>query len=135
MMASVVTLKLISYIHFNSNIIRIVDLMRVDPHNPKVLEIDEFIKGEIKNNMDNIVDIVTIQRLAYFILAPTLCYQLEYPRNTYIRKGWLAKRIAQYLLSTLVMNIVVVQYVLPELATIREYYVQPDFKISEFAYL
>ena len=55
--------------------------------------------------MDNIVDIVTIQRLAYFIL------------------------------STLVMNIVVVQYVLPELATIREYYVQPDFKISEFAYL
>lgn len=134
MAASVITLKLISYAHFNSNVVYIAGLLRNSPDSPEIQEIDEFVKGEIKKHLANIVEIATVQRLAYFIVAPTLCYQLEYPRNTSIRKGWLAKRVGEYLISTLVMNILAVQYLLPYLNSIGEYYLNEEFRVAEFAY-
>ena len=45
MLSSIITLKLISYIHFNSNILHISELLQKDPQNPEVSQIDEFVKG------------------------------------------------------------------------------------------
>ena len=33
------------------------------------------------------------KRLYYFLIAPTLCYQLDYPRSPRIRYLWLCKRL------------------------------------------
>lgn len=34
----------------------------------------------------------------YFIAAPTLCFQLQYPRRDKIRKLWLFKRIIELII-------------------------------------
>ena len=64
-------------------------------------------------------------------MVPTLCYQIEFPRNSYIRKGWLLKRVVEYIVSTLVMNVIIVQYILPKLEDIKIHFVSPDYDLSE----
>ena len=34
---------------------------------------------------------ITVKNLAYFLVAPTLCYQPAYPRNTRFRVKWLLR--------------------------------------------
>lgn len=54
--------------------------------------------------MDNPSDIITIKSLYYFLVAPTLCFQLYYPYRPKIRKIWLLKRVIELMIvSTLQM--------------------------------
>jgi diacylglycerol O-acyltransferase-1 len=39
--------------------------------------------------------LIAFADIAYFVLAPTLIYQLNYPRSARIRRGWLAGKIVQ----------------------------------------
>ncbi|KAL6839359.1 hypothetical protein ACP4OV_030629 [Aristida adscensionis] len=61
---------------------------------------------------DNIKD-ATFKSLAYFMLAPTLCYQPSYPRTTFIRKGWVFRQLVKCLVFTGLMGFIIEQYINP----------------------
>lgn len=56
---------------------------------------------------------VTRGNFVYFILAPTLCYQVEFPRSRRLRKRWLLRRVAELLVCLGLMGILVEQYIHP----------------------
>ncbi|KAJ7979320.1 O-acyltransferase [Quillaja saponaria] len=56
---------------------------------------------------------VNIKSLAYFMVAPTLCYQPSYPRTACIRKGWVARQLVKLIIFTGVMGFIVEQYINP----------------------
>nr|ANN46862.1 diacylglycerol O-acyltransferase 1 [Cuphea avigera var. pulcherrima] len=56
---------------------------------------------------------VNIKDLAYFMVAPTLCYQLSYPRTQFIRKFWVARQVLKLILVNVVMGFIIEQYMIP----------------------
>ncbi|XP_010242272.1 PREDICTED: diacylglycerol O-acyltransferase 1 isoform X2 [Nelumbo nucifera] len=98
--ASIVWLKLVSYAHTNHDIRA---LTRPDA------------KGDVSLNFSN-VDCsynVSFKSLAYFMVAPTLCYQPSYPRTTCIRKGWVIRQLVKLVIFTGVMGFIIEQYINP----------------------
>ena len=59
--------------------------------------------------------LLTRTRLYYFLIAPTLCYQLEYPRSPTRRYPWLLKRIIELLIISALLGVIWVQYIETEL--------------------
>lgn len=51
----------------------------------------------------------------YFMVAPTLCYQLSYPRNASIRPVWIIKRLLEYVIVFALELVLWVQYYMPAL--------------------
>ncbi|KAF3439628.1 hypothetical protein FNV43_RR17906 [Rhamnella rubrinervis] len=98
--ACIVWLKLVSYAHTNYDMRAIARLVE---------------KGEVPPsslNVDCPYD-VSFKSLAYFMVAPTLCYQLSYPRTTCIRKGWVFRQLAKLIIFTGVMGFIIEQYINP----------------------
>ncbi|KAI7826497.1 putative diacylglycerol O-acyltransferase [Gamsiella multidivaricata] len=58
---------------------------------------------------------VTIKNMAYYWLAPTLCYQPSYPRTTVFRKSFFLKRILEVLTCFGMMYFLIEQYATPTL--------------------
>jgi diacylglycerol O-acyltransferase-1 len=56
---------------------------------------------------------LTARGLAYFLAAPTLCYQLAYPRSPRIRARWTARRLLQLALALGAMLFIQEQYIEP----------------------
>ncbi|XP_020225855.1 diacylglycerol O-acyltransferase 1A isoform X3 [Cajanus cajan] len=56
---------------------------------------------------------VSFKSLAYFMVAPTLCYQQSYPRTPYIRKGWVIRQLVKLIIFTGVMGFIIEQYINP----------------------
>ena len=46
---------------------------------------------------------LSVVDLAYFITVPTLCYQLNYPRSSQVRVGWLVKRVIELVSCVAIM--------------------------------
>ncbi|KAI3964196.1 hypothetical protein MKW92_031721 [Papaver armeniacum] len=98
--ASVVWLKLVSYAHTN------YDMRALSKSGDK---------GDVSSNSsdtDNSNN-VNIKSLAYFMVAPTLCYQTSYPRTTCIRKGWVTRQCVKLAIFTAFMGFIVEQYINP----------------------
>lgn len=58
-------------------------------------------------------DNLSLRDLYYFILAPTLCYELNFPRTTRIRKRFLIKRMLEVLIGIQVMMSLFQQWIIP----------------------
>lgn len=58
-------------------------------------------------------DNLSLGNLAYFIAAPTLCYQPSYPRSPRFRGRWLVRRVGELLLFGGLMALIIEQYMLP----------------------
>ncbi|XP_041375125.1 diacylglycerol O-acyltransferase 1-like isoform X2 [Gigantopelta aegis] len=58
-------------------------------------------------------DNLTLSDLYYFIFAPTLCYELNFPRSARIRKRFLLKRILEMLFLCQLMLGLVQQWIIP----------------------
>lgn len=56
---------------------------------------------------------ISLSSYTYFLLAPTLCFQLAYPRTQSIRWGFIIKRSIELAVSTILMIFLVQQSVLP----------------------
>ncbi|CAM8936269.1 unnamed protein product [Rhodiola kirilowii] len=57
---------------------------------------------------------VTLKSLAYFIVAPTLCYQQpSYPRTPSVRKRWVTRQVIKLVIFTGLMGFIVEQYINP----------------------
>ncbi|KAL1335521.1 hypothetical protein HN51_064384 [Arachis hypogaea] len=98
--ACIVWLKLVSYGHTN------YDLRALAKSNEKVEGLPSTL------SMDYPYD-VSIRRLAYFMLAPTLCYQPSYPRTPSIRKGWVFRQLVTLIIFTGLMGFIIEQYINP----------------------
>lgn len=58
---------------------------------------------------------VTLPNLGYFLLAPTLCYQTDFPRTPRIRKSYLLSLTIRLVVLWTLIPAFVVQYMLPTL--------------------
>nr|AGH55992.1 acyl CoA:diacylglycerol acyltransferase [Tetraena mongolica] len=100
LLTCVVWLKLVSYAHTNHDLRSLAQSTDKSDASPSSL-IMEY-------NYD-----VSFRSLAYFMVAPTLCYQPSYPRSECIRKGWVARQVLKLIIFTGVMGFIVEQYINP----------------------
>eukprot|EP00798_Chlamydomonas_sp_ICE-L_P001934 gene1934-33344_t len=56
---------------------------------------------------------LTVSNVAYFVAAPTLVYQVNYPRSPTIRKKWILRRLVELLFMLTFMTIIIHQFVEP----------------------
>lgn len=106
--------KLISYMHVMKNVRSLALLLKENPKLDSKTAFVEFV-GEnqltmnnyyrIEKGRHNVDYILNWRDFAYFMMAPTLCFQFEYPRNKTIRKWWLTKRIIELFI---VMSLIVI---------------------------
>lgn len=58
-------------------------------------------------------DNLTLKDLFYFLLAPTLCYELNFPRTSRIRKRFLIKRILEVVVGINIVMALFQQWMIP----------------------
>jgi diacylglycerol O-acyltransferase 1 len=58
-------------------------------------------------------DNLSLRDLSYFLLAPTLCYELNFPRTTRIRKRFLIKRMLELLVGINIVMALFQQWMIP----------------------
>ncbi|PON46824.1 Diacylglycerol O-acyltransferase [Parasponia andersonii] len=98
--ACIVWLKLVSYAHTNYDMRALAKLIEKGEVLPSSLHVDYHYN-------------VTLQSLAYFMVAPTLCYQTSYPRTACVRKGWVFRQLVKLIIFTGVMGFIIEQYINP----------------------
>eukprot|EP00241_Pyramimonas_parkeae_P003563 CAMPEP_0114255748 /NCGR_PEP_ID=MMETSP0058-20121206/17740_1 /TAXON_ID=36894 /ORGANISM="Pyramimonas parkeae, CCMP726" /LENGTH=642 /DNA_ID=CAMNT_0001370179 /DNA_START=41 /DNA_END=1969 /DNA_ORIENTATION=+ len=105
MMMVVLTLfmKLISYAHVNH------DLRRLRRQGTDRAKNHALLQLQLQDYPANL----TIGNMAYFLLAPTLCYQTNYPRSSRLRKRWLFRRIVEAVICVALMIVLIEQYIHP----------------------
>merc|ERR1712124_175405 len=59
-------------------------------------------------------------KLYMFLLFPTLCYQIDYPRTSRIRKRWLLRRILELLICVALIVVITQQFINPLLMNARQ---------------
>ncbi|XP_060209943.1 diacylglycerol O-acyltransferase 1-like isoform X3 [Lycium barbarum] len=94
--ACIVWMKLVSYAHTSHDMRQLAK------------SVDKGENSEINYSYN-----VSFKSLAYFMVAPTLCYQLSYPRSACIRKGWLARQLIKLVIFTGLMGFMIEQYINP----------------------
>lgn len=112
-------LKLVSYMQVNTELFHLLNRSA----SLKKKEFNEYVFGnhEISENNLNLIlkyrqdwqPLLSRSRLTYFLVAPTLCYQLEYPRSPEIRPLWLLKRLVELVVVALLLLVLWVQYMEP----------------------
>lgn len=70
-------------------------------------------KEDDGGNLVQYPDNLTFKDMMYFICAPTLCYELNFPRTDRIRKRFLLKRLFEVLLLLQVMMSLFQQWIIP----------------------
>jgi len=91
------SLKMISFIHFNYHL-----------KGASGVELEKYIPS-ISNRSENPN---TLLHFWYFLLAPTLCYQLEYPRSPRIRIRFLLRRLFEVVFCIILGTVIIQQYIL-----------------------
>lgn len=106
---TVVWLKLISYISVNMwNRLGLVNSLSKSDADGKN---DVSKKSHI--NLVKYPDNLNQKDLYYFMVAPTLCYELNFPRNDRIRKRFLMRRIAEFFFLLGIIVGLVQQWIVP----------------------
>ncbi|GAU95954.1 hypothetical protein RvY_07470 [Ramazzottius varieornatus] len=111
-MYTMVFLKLTSYVMVN-RWYRLEKNGKISRKQFKHPEIKDDEKHNIKPGMVAYPDNLTLGNMYYFYFAPTLCYELNYPRTERIRKIFVLKRVAEILLLTQLEIALVQQWMLP----------------------
>ncbi|XP_008242379.1 PREDICTED: diacylglycerol O-acyltransferase 1 [Prunus mume] len=98
--ACIVWLKLVSYVHTN------YDMRALGKSTEKGDAVPSSSNTDIPQN-------ISLKSLAYFMVAPTLCYQTSYPRTACVRKGWVFRQLVKLIIFTGLMGFIVEQYINP----------------------
>ena len=77
--------------------------------------------------------IVDFKSFVYFLVAPTLCFQLHYPRSERIRPWFLFKRIVEFMFLVSAQIYVMLQFIYPALLKSPEVFNAENFDILESA--
>lgn len=117
----IMVLKFMSYYQVNAEIYYIVERMQLFEKNQNYRdllaphEIDNANLEIIATHKNDLVKLLDFKHYLYFLAAPTLCYQLEYPRNAKVRWLWLFKRCLEFSIIGALQLILWVQYYQPAL--------------------
>jgi len=68
---------------------------------------------KVVNNFVSYPDNLTLRDLYYFMMVPSLCYELNFPRTTRIRKSFLIKRILEVVIGLQVVFGLFQQWIIP----------------------
>ncbi|KAI4380764.1 hypothetical protein MLD38_006916 [Melastoma candidum] len=98
--ACIVWLKLVSYAHTNYDTRALIKAVKEGDDLPNASKL------ELSYNLN-------LKSLAYFMVAPTLCYQINYPQTPCIRKAWVARQLLKLIIFTGLMGFIVEQYINP----------------------
>ncbi|KAM0018215.1 putative diacylglycerol O-acyltransferase [Helianthus debilis subsp. tardiflorus] len=93
-------LKLTSFVHTSYDMRSLVNSADKGETESESLDIELFYDADFKS-------------LVYFLLAPTLCYQIRYPRTAFIRKGWVLRQLIKLIIFTGLMGFIIEQYINP----------------------
>mmetsp|Transcript_25371 Transcript_25371/g.63622 ORF Transcript_25371/g.63622 Transcript_25371/m.63622 type:complete len:465 (+) Transcript_25371:81-1475(+) len=99
---TVILMKLISYMDVN----QVARQNRKKPSHSHPATASDTSPVVYPNN-------VTLKDMYRFLLFPTLCYKLNYPRSPEIRWGFLCRRCIEMVFLTVLVIIMVVQYIIP----------------------
>lgn len=111
-----ILLKMISYIHVMREVRETFPQVLLANQNKATSKENEITRENlevIRKYASNISGIVNVKDLMYFYFAPTLTFQLWYPRNPTIRWGWLARTTVELILCWLLFFFTLNQYVNP----------------------
>jgi diacylglycerol O-acyltransferase 1 len=70
-------------------------------------------KEHSPTNLVQYPDNLSLKDLFYFLLAPTLCYELNFPRTTRIRKRFLIKRLLEVVVGINIVMALFQQWMVP----------------------
>lgn len=101
----VLWMKLVSYVHCNAD-------LRREAMSPKQVTSTEMLTVQ-DAVMHRYPDNVNVKDFAYFLAAPTLCYQTGFPRSERLRPRWLFRRFVELIFVAGLQLFLVEQYVLP----------------------
>jgi diacylglycerol O-acyltransferase-1 len=108
--ATVVWLKLVSYAHVNWALRR----ARAAPRpRPSPGERGSGVEPAHAEHLLAYPENLSLGNLAYFLVAPTLCYQLSYPRTPRVRPRWVLRRVALLCAALGMMLFILEQYIEP----------------------
>ncbi|XP_076889181.1 diacylglycerol O-acyltransferase 1A-like [Bidens hawaiensis] len=93
-------LKLVSFVHTNYDVRSLVNSTDKGEAESRSSNIELFYDTDFKS-------------LIYFMAAPTLCYQMSYPRTAFIRKGWVLRQLIKLIIFTGLMGFIIEQYINP----------------------
>ncbi|VBB25954.1 unnamed protein product [Acanthocheilonema viteae] len=82
-----------------------------------------------KRNLLTYPHSLTLQNLYYFIFAPTLCYELQFPRTNGRRKSFIVKRTAEFGCLTLIIIALCQQWIVPLLRNSVEPFTTMNFSL------
>ncbi|XP_023240593.1 diacylglycerol O-acyltransferase 1-like [Centruroides sculpturatus] len=76
----------------------------------------DYLNGDSSDSKSSLVhypDNLTVKDLYYFMFAPTLCYELNFPRSDRIRKRFLIKRLLEMFILIQVILALIQQWMVP----------------------
>ncbi|XP_076469783.1 diacylglycerol O-acyltransferase 1-like isoform X2 [Babylonia areolata] len=121
-LVTVLFLKLISYTHVNywCRISKVQTRLRRRQSSQSAGEQNGELFGQSSDPIAPPVtpivrypDNLTLKDLSYFVLAPTLCYELNFPRSARIRKRFFLKRLVEMIFLIMVIIGLVQQWIVP----------------------
>uniref|UniRef100_A0A2C9K594 O-acyltransferase n=1 Tax=Biomphalaria glabrata TaxID=6526 RepID=A0A2C9K594_BIOGL len=81
---------------------------------------DQSANNAVSKTLQSYPDNLNVRDLAYFMFAPTLCYELNFPRSARIRKRFLAKRVIEMVFLTWLMVALMQQWIVPAVNNARQ---------------
>lgn len=80
---------------------------------------------------NNFADFLSIKDFAYFLMAPTLCYQLWYPRTPQIRPWFVVRRAIEFICLFCAQVFILLQYIYPLLEISPKIFLKADVSMFE----
>mmetsp|Transcript_45251 Transcript_45251/g.141842 ORF Transcript_45251/g.141842 Transcript_45251/m.141842 type:complete len:809 (-) Transcript_45251:73-2499(-) len=110
LLATILWMKLVSYCHVNQDWRR-----STRAGDATTLEMREKLSRKVKDTENRVAypNNLTVGDIFYFWWAPTLSYQLNYPRSDRIRKSYVATLVLRMVVVTCLIIFISEQYVLP----------------------
>uniref|UniRef100_A0A0X3Q0M9 O-acyltransferase n=1 Tax=Schistocephalus solidus TaxID=70667 RepID=A0A0X3Q0M9_SCHSO len=78
-------------------------------------DFDELTKRSLKLRLTQYPDNLTFGDIYYFLFAPTLCYELNFPQTFSIRKRFLLKRVLELICLVQLILLLIQQWMVPAL--------------------
>jgi len=125
--------KNISYCHVMNSCKVILEKMKLN----KKTDLDNLIPEQNRNELleafkTNGKSLFSISHYIRFMFAPTLCFQLTYPRSEHnkVRILWSLKRLFEYAVSQFLIAFIFAQYVMPLVKSANEIYLADGITIE-----
>ncbi|CAG2169178.1 unnamed protein product, partial [Oppiella nova] len=108
---SIIILKLISYHNVNNWCRTSTRYGKPISSFSKVRE--EYIRAQNNSNLVKYPNNLDVGDLYYFLFAPTLCYQINFPQTPRIRKRFVLKRLVESITLILIITGLIQQWIIP----------------------